>query len=429
MKTTFLCIAVAFTTMLFAPASSPAQQYKLKQVTTTDYAKIENTIYVKGMRQRIETGAVMGMTSNLVTILQCDLKRTVTLDTVKKLYFIEPFNSRSADKTAAPAKEPTSVKEDKKVKKGGTITMWINLHDTGERKKMYGFTARHIWSDQKIKPSPDACSMKDSMLMYTDGWYIDLPEFNCPRQYEGFTGGYSADADCHDKMIVHEKGKAKMGFPITQTTTIIMGGQKMVTKIETLELSTARLDSLLFGIPKGYKAVENKEALYAGMNVGAVMENAIKNEDGAPQGKAVKETKVPGTIRIGVYAPTGNDDIQASAVQQHVINNISVADVDAIAVASEEEARRYNCDYTLTITYSNIRSATKAANVLKAIRKTDPDALNTYAVQGSLQLTSLKDGTIRKDQAMDGKYDGKINEAAGKAVDEQWNAMKQLLKM
>ena len=52
MKTTFLCIAVAFTTMLFAPANSTAQQYKLKQLTTTDYAKIENTIYVKGRKSQ-----------------------------------------------------------------------------------------------------------------------------------------------------------------------------------------------------------------------------------------------------------------------------------------------------------------------------------------------------------------------------------------
>jgi hypothetical protein len=419
---------MVLTPMLFAPIKSNSQQYKLKQVTTTDYARIENTIYVKGMRQRIETGAGLGMNGNLATILQCDLKRTVTLDSVKKLYFIEPFNNGRIETTVNPAKEPTAVKEDKYVKKGGTITVWYNLRDTGERKKMFGFTARHIWSDQKTKPSPDACSMKDSMMMYTDGWYIDLPEFNCPMTHEGFAGGYNPQDGCEDKMIVHESGKAKMGFPLIQTTTMIIGDHKMVTKIETLELSTSRLDSSLFTIPRGYRESKNKEELIAGINMGEMMENAIKNEDQAHPAKAAKETKMPGVIRIGVYAPTGNNDIQTSEVQGHIISYIAAGDVEAIAVSNEEDARRYKCDYTLTITYSNIKSATKAANVLRAIRKTDPNALSTYAVQGNLLLTSLKDGTVKNQQPMDGKYDGKINEAAGKAVGEHWNAMRKLLQ-
>lgn len=138
---------------------------------------------------------------------------------------------------------------------------------------------------------------------------------------------------------------------------------------------------------------------------------------------------MPGVIRIGVYSPAGNDEIQASDVQGQIISYINAGDVEAIPVSSEEDARRYNCDYTLTITYSNIKSATKAANVLKAIRKIDPDALNTYVVQGNLLLTSLKNGAIKSQQSMDGKYDGKINDAAGKAVSEHWNAMKQVLKM
>lgn len=208
-----------------------------------------------------------------------------------------------------------------------------------------------------------------------------------------------------------------------------MGDYKIVTKIETLELSTARLDSLLFTIPRGYKESKNKEVLIAGINMGEMMENAIKDEDQAQPGKVANENKMPGVIRIGVYAPTGNNDIQASDVQGHIISYISGQDVEAIAVSSEEDARRYKCDYTLTIIYTNIKSANKAANVLRAIRKIDPNALSTYAVQGNLILTSLEDGTVKNQQTMDGKYDGKINDAAGKAVGERWNVMKKLLKM
>ena len=428
MKSTLLCIAMVLTIILFASFKSNAQQYKIKQVTTTEYARIENTIYVKGMRQRVETGAVAGMGGNLVTIIQCDLKRTVTLDTVKKLYFIEPFTSGRIETPGNPVKEPARENEGKKVKKGGTITIWYNLHDTGERKKMYGFTARHIWSDQKMKPSPDACNMKDSMVMYTDGWYIDLPEFNCPMPNEAFTGRYNPEEECQDKMIIHESGKAKMGFPLIQTTTMIMGGNKMVTKTETLDLSTSKLDSTLFTIPRGYKEAKNMEELFAGMNMGEMMENAINNENQPQPANISKEIKLPGIIRIGVYSPAGNDEIQTSDVQEHIIRYITAGDVEAIAVSNEEDAKRYKCDYTLITTYSNIKSATKVTNVLKAIRKTDPNALNTYTIQGNLQLTSLKDGTVKDQQTMDGKYDGKISDAAGKAVSEHWNIMKNVLK-
>jgi hypothetical protein len=162
-----------------------AQQYKLRQANTMTGMKTESTIYVKGPRKRTEAGGYMGMSSP-TTIEQCDLKRTIKINDKKKLYFIEPFakvdNNEEPVKQAAAKPAPVE-KENQKIEKGGTIYFYSNITDTGERKKMYGFTARHIWTTQKIKPSADACSMKDSMIIKTDGWYIDLPEFNCPVTY------------------------------------------------------------------------------------------------------------------------------------------------------------------------------------------------------------------------------------------------------
>jgi hypothetical protein len=428
MKKAVLFISMFLILVMIFSNRANAQQYKLKQVTTTDYARIENTIYVKAMRQRIESGAVMGMGGTLVTILQCDLKRTLLLDTVRKLYLIEPFGAGRMENPVKVEKEPIPAKEDK-TRKGGTITIWYNLHDTGERKKMFGFTARHIWSDQKMKPSPDACSMKDSMMMYTDGWYIDLPEFDCPMDHETFTGGYNPEEVCQDKMVMHESGKAKMGFPLYATITMTMRGNTMVTKIETLDLSTAKLDSLLFTIPPGYSQAKNKEEMMASIGISEMMDKNMKNQNKDEPSMVSKETKMPGTVRIGVYIPSGNDEIEATEVRAHIISSITTSDVEAIAIASEEEAKRYKCDYTLTTTYSSIKSATKVTNVLKAIKRADPNVVYTYAVQGNMTLTSVNDGTVKKQQTMDGKYDGKINDAAGKAVDEGWNQMKKLLRM
>ena len=188
----FFINAILFIVFSAGNKASAQQQYKLRQVNNMMSMKTESTIYVKGMRKRTEAGSMMGMPAPPVTIEQCDLQRTVKLNDKKKLYFIEPFAKETEEvidedvKPVPPVKSKTVTqlpKEKTVPQTGGTIYMYYNITDTGERKKMNGFTARHVWTTQKIKPSPDACTMKDSIIIKTDGWYIDLPQFNCPIHY------------------------------------------------------------------------------------------------------------------------------------------------------------------------------------------------------------------------------------------------------
>lgn len=258
-------------TTLFLSKSANAQQYKLKQATTMmGGMKMESTIYVKGMRKRTESSGMMGMGAS-TSIEQCDLKRTVKLNDKKKLYFIVPFdqgNEEEPDKDKAKNVVPS--KEENVNKKGGVITIWYNITDTGERKKMYGFTARHVWTSQKMKPSPDACSMKDSIAIKTDGWYIDLPQFNCPVNYRpARRPNERIQPDCIDRFITRRSGSGKLGFPLIETVTIIMGNtsNEIRTSMETIELSTAQLDSMLFEIPPGYQAAKSEEELQDKMDV------------------------------------------------------------------------------------------------------------------------------------------------------------------
>ncbi|HEV7779740.1 MAG TPA: hypothetical protein VGO58_00660, partial [Chitinophagaceae bacterium] len=268
------------------PSDSSAQQYKLRQSTSVSGMNMESTIYVKGMRKRTEAAGLMGMPPQPVLIEQCDLQRTIKLNDKKKLYYIEPFGKEGEliDEDVKPAKPAAAVKTKPVItspEKGGTIHMWYNITDTGERKKMNGFTARHIWTTQKIKPSSDACSMKDSIIIKTNGWYIDLPQFNCPVRYVA-SATMPRDPqkpDCIDKYITHRSGKGKLGFPLTETRTIIMGGQsnEFSTALETVELSTLKLDSMLFEIPPGYTQTTNEADLQEKMDMKAMM-NQYKNQ-------------------------------------------------------------------------------------------------------------------------------------------------------
>ena len=416
-------------TILFAIISNKpvhAQQYKLKQVSSMSGMKSEMTIYVKGPRKRTEGAGFMGMGANIVNIEQCDLQRTIKINDKKKLYYIEPFAKEIEEvtedvKPAAKAKPvPASTKA---TKQGGTIYMYYNITDTGERKKMYGFNARHVWTTQKMKPSADACMMKDSMIIKTDGWYIDLPQFNCPVTGGG-RGGYGGGTqkpDCMDRFVSKRSGKGKLGFPLIEKRTMIMGGQattnEFETNLETLELSTVKLDSMLFEIPLGYTETKNEQDLQEKFDASQMMNQGGYGKDVSTKVVSA-DRKAAGITRIGVYQPTGEESVQPSSLQSHVVNSLIAGKVEAIAINSLEDAKIKHCDYLLAIDITKLKQGSKAGSILKAIRNADPSASTSYQVEGNMKLTKISDGSTRTEQKITGKYDGKPEEAAKKAMEK-----------
>jgi hypothetical protein len=427
------------------------QQYKLRQSNNMMSMKTESTIYVKGMRKRTEAGSMMGMPAPPVTIEQCDLQRTIKLNDKKKLYFIEPMTKEAEEVIDEDAK-PTAIAKPKPIasndnvkptqQAGGIIHMWYNITDTGERKKMNGFVARHIWTSQKIKPSKDACTMKDSIIIKTDGWYIDLPQFNCPVKYRPSASTMPPNErqkpDCRDKFVTHRSGKGKLGFPLTETRTIIMGGQKAQTNefsttLETITFSSEKLDSMLFEIPPGYTETKNEADLQDKMDMNEMIRQYSTQAaegievSGMPK-TAVPDEKKSGMIRIGVYEPKGDEQVQASAMQQHLVNCLMSGNIEAVAVGSEEEARKYNCDYTLATDFLKFKPASKVGGLLKAIKNADPNAASSFNIEASQTLIRLLDGSIRLQPKINGKYDGKPEDAARKALDEGCHQVIESLK-
>lgn len=429
--------------LLSAGIPAKSQQYKLRQVTNMMGMKSESTIYVKGMRKRTEAGAMMGMPAPPVVIEQCDLQRYIKINDKKKLYFIEPFAKEEVieEEPTAPKTKPVTKPPVEKTQKGGVITMYYNITDTGERKKMYGFTARHVWTTQKIKGSPDACTMKDSMMIKTDGWYIDLPQFNCPVRYTSAAARRPQDPqkpDCIDRFVTRRSGKGKLGFPLIETTTMIMGdGTKSTntfeTNLETLELTMQKLDSMLFEIPPGYKLAASEDELQEKMDINSMMEQyknmGKENNDNLPvnpAGNMGNTEKAPGAIRIGVFEPKGGDgQLQTSQLQQFLAGNLQQGNIEAIAVSSEEEARSKQCDYTLGTDITKMKSGSKVGGLLKVIKNSDPNAASSFTIDATMTLIKLADGSVKLKPAISGKYDGKPDAAAQQALEE---GSRQVLK-
>lgn len=426
-------LPISLITVLLLADTATAQQYKLRQSTSMAGMKSESTIYVKAMRKRTEGGGYMGM-NNLTTIEQCDLQRNIRINDKKKVYLIDPF-SKEADEIAGEEVEP-AVKNTKPIvassvqskdKTGGVITLWFNVVDTGERKKMYGFTARHIWTTQRIKPSADACTMKDSMIIKTDGWYIDLPQFNCPVQLVPAHVSRPAGADqpqCTDRYVSKRSGRGKLGFPLQETKTMIMGNgssttSEFETSIETLEFSTAKLDSMLFEIPLGYKQVFTEEELQDKMDVNEmIQQSGSMKKERSYETTDLNRNKKTGAIRIGVYEPKGEEQLEVSALQQHLVNTLSNGNVEAVAIRSKEDAKMYQCDLLLTTDFIRVKPGSKVGGLLKAIKNTDPFAVSSYNIDAELTLANLSDGSTRLQQKVNGKYEGKLGGAAKLALEK-----------
>jgi hypothetical protein len=362
----------------------------------------------------------------MVTIEQCDLQRTVKLNDKKKLYYIEPF---AKDDEIIDDDVKTAVKKDKaepvtdpKTRKGGTITMWYNITDTGERKKMNGFTARHVWTYQKMKPSADACYMKDSMIIKTDGWYIDLPQFNCPVHYrpQKPPAPNAVKPECEDKFVMHRSGKGKLGFPLTETMTMFMAGQtsEFKTSMETVELSTLKLDSMLFEIPPGYTETKNESDLQDDYKTMIKEYEKQYKEGNVPIPTADPTEKKAGMLRIGVFAPTGDQQVTPAVLQQELLLNLRANNIESIAVTTEQDAREKKCDYILNTEMIKVKQASKVGGLLKAIKNADPTAGASFNIEASLILKALADGSVKTQQSVSGKYEGKVDEAGRKAMDE-----------
>lgn len=403
-----------------------AQNYKLKQTVSVNGQKSESIVYVKGSRKRTEGGGFMGIGGDVANIEQCDLKRNVKISDKKKSYFIEPFDDGT---DAVPAK-PSAVSKPKPepIIKGGVVTIISSSIDTGERKQMFGLTARHIKTSLKMEASPDACT-KETMDMQTDGWYIDLPEFSCPvtrQQMPETPSPRRATGGCRDKTLFKTTGTAKLGFPLSETRTMSNGGMSFTQTTETVEFSKATLDASLFDIPNGYTLAQNADDLYGKPDMSAIMRNmgGDKDEDKPRISPTqIKETtdlaikpKKPGMTRIGVFAPTNNsgENLSTTSLQAFLVEKLTLGNVEAVPVGTEADARAANCDYTLTSDFSKFKqsAASKIGGMFGKITKTDTSATKNYEAQVDFKLVSLSDGKTTLQNKAANKLQGDADKAA-----------------
>src|SRR5690349_5344989 len=140
--------------LLSTTLAAQAQDLHIKKSITVGGNFVSSTeTSIKGARERTVSQSPTG---NTITLRECDLKRTVTINEQTQTYFIagDPQDD-AASKTATAAASATAPAP---ADSGGSITETVSVTDTGERKTMYGYPARHLKSRVEMKSSDNACT-------------------------------------------------------------------------------------------------------------------------------------------------------------------------------------------------------------------------------------------------------------------------------
>ncbi len=237
--------------LLAAMAAQSEDLHLKKNISVGGNVVSSSETSIKGQRTRDVTQTPAGAT---VSLRQCDLKRTVTLNDQTQTYMVVNDPQDAAAARAAAMVTGAPAPEEKK--EGGRVEVNSTITDTGERKQMFGLNARHLKIKVTQKSSDDACTKVDQTFE-VDGWYADLGKdvASCAasvappvRQSQG----------CQDAVVEHHSGTGKPGYPLVQNVTMHNpDSSTMVVNINVTEVSKAPLDAGLFDVPASYKQVNS----------------------------------------------------------------------------------------------------------------------------------------------------------------------------
>lgn len=234
------------------------------------------TTYLKPDRKRVEEQqlyrqqlwvggpAVTLRPSRIATITRCDLGQIFQLNLEDREYTSRPIpkplsaegqKARAEELRARAAKGPQLQRPAQP-----NLVIEITTVDTGERKQIFGYAARHVVTTEKRTPLEGAVSVPQEQV--TDGWYIDLDtSISCdpPRQPGAFgalIGGINGRIDHPTFKLI---GQRETGFAIVtnRRDTLFQpdGSRREGARIDTMRvtnLSTAPLASELFDIPHSF---------------------------------------------------------------------------------------------------------------------------------------------------------------------------------
>ena len=314
---------------------------KVSNKTIVGRQSFDGTVLMKAGKIRSETNFMLG--SSVVTLQDCSNHLLIQLNERAHTYLITNLSSETS-----PPSANTGA--------GQTVTLDINQEDTGERREILGYPARHIKGMITAQGGSAACH--SNFQVTTDGWYIDIPETQgcVPPEREMLRTRMQRD-ECDDRILTKISGVGRLGYPVLLDTVIKEKQGDVSLHHETTNLSSATLDASLFEIPAGYARVQSYHDLVGVAAAGA-------SQSGVTSSTADMKKRV---IRIGVtqVASSVSTSLSTDGLQQELAKHINFLGGQAVLIAADphdreaalEQAKQQGCEYVVFTTINGLKTA------------------------------------------------------------------------
>jgi hypothetical protein len=185
------------------------------------------------------------------TIVQCDLKRIVTLDNKAKTYSATTFADLT--KSIGGAQGLTSGDASKGT---GSFTLKSDEKPDNQTQVIAGLTAHHVVRTMSVTENGTGQCGNMQITMTQDEWYAtNEAPFTCPNAASGSASGSNplAGNPCFSHMQVASSGDAHSDrLPLKETDSTTVMGMTIVTHSLTTSVKKIPYDSSFFDIPSGY---------------------------------------------------------------------------------------------------------------------------------------------------------------------------------
>ncbi len=314
----FVVCSITYAVVFFLSAQAQDLHVK-KLVTVGGYTVSTTESSIKGARERDVT---QGPNGNTITLRQCDLKRTLTLNEQAQAYYVtsDPQDENAARAAALATGAPVPEAS------GGKITVTTTVTDTGERKTLFGFPARHLKGKISQESSPDACT-KVSQSFDIDGWFADLPktQAGCSTVAPPVPQG----SGCHDTVAAKKVGSGRLGYPIEENITIPNpDGTTTTVTTRVSELSKQELPAEMFDVPPGYRQVNSLAELNGTPQMPQVAQGAVASPPAYGQPQPTPQINRPSMAQM--MNPITGPAAQLSMQQQAMAMMQGMGNVNAM---------------------------------------------------------------------------------------------------
>lgn len=262
---------------LALPLAQSQQTIGFKIITqhSSSVGPSETTAYYLPDRSRTEDRISTGYTTpggsvqtiygpHTAIIRRCDLGKMFSLNLDSREY------SESTDPSVIRANALVAARTDRKSNPAPplkpTLRIESTVTDTGERKQMFGYTARHVVYTQKYVPLEGSTVIAQETT--EDGWYIDIDtQLSCDQKTAPGARAHALVVEAGHKETIEfvDRGTGRLGFPLSMISTLDSldvprpaRAQKPYDKfsIKVTDLERVPLDPTLFEIPSGFKLVK-----------------------------------------------------------------------------------------------------------------------------------------------------------------------------